>query len=91
MAHTNVKVKHGDRVLKLRPATVTVANLALIFKLEAQQGIYIYSEEEAEIILPSESGTFQVEDFWKTYVVNGEPAVIPPVSCLSQSPSMFPF
>ena len=64
-AHTYVKVKHGGKVLKLRPATVTVTNLAMIFKLEAQQGIYIHSEEEAETILPSENGTFQVEDFSK--------------------------
>ena len=71
MAHTYVKVKHGGKVLKLRPATVTVTNLAMIFKLEAQHGIYIHSEEEVEIILPLESGTFQVEDFSKTYVVNG--------------------
>ena len=63
----------------------SVTNLAMIFKLEAQQGIYtVHSEEEAEIILPSESGTVLVEDFSKTYVVNGEPvvSVIPP-----QSPS----
>ena len=88
MAHTYVKVKHREKVLKPRPATVSVTNLAMIFKLEAQQGIYIYSEEDAEIILPSESGTFLVEDFSKTYVVNGEPAVsvIPPVNS-SQSPS----
>ena len=89
MAHTYVKVKHREKVLKLRPATVSVTNLAMIFKLETQHGIYIHSEEEAEIILPSESGTFLVEDFSKTYVVNGEPAVsvIPPVNSLSQSPS----
>ena len=86
MAHTFVKVKHGVKVLRRRPATVTVRNLAMIFKLEPQQGIYIYSEEESEIILPSE--TFAVEDFSKTYVVNGEPAVsvIPPANSLSQSP-----
>ena len=90
MAHTYVKVKHREKVLKLRPATVSVTNLAMIFKLETQHGIYIHSEEEeAEIILPSESGTFLVEDFSKTYVVNGELAVsvIPPVNSLSQSPS----
>ena len=88
MAHTYVKVKHQEKALKLRPATVSVTNLAMIFKLEAQQGIYIHSEEEAEIILPSESGTFLVEVFSKTYVVNEEPAVsvIPPVNS-SQSPS----
>ena len=85
MAHTYVKVKHGVKILKLRLATVTVPNLAMIFKLEPQQGIYIYSEEESEIILPSENGTFAVEDFSKTYVVNGEPAVsvIPPANSLS--------
>ena len=86
MAHTYVKVKHWEKVLKLRPAAVSVTNLAMIFKLEAQQGICIHSEEEAEIDLPSENGTFLVEDFSKTYVVNGEPAVsvIPPVNSLSQ-------
>ena len=89
MAHTYVKVKHRENVLKLRPATVSVTNLAIIFKLEAQQGMYIHSEEEAEIIMPSEIGTFLVEDFSKTYVVNGEPAVsvITPVNSVSQSPS----
>ena len=69
MAHTYVKVKHREKVLKLRPATVSVTNLAIIFKLEAQQGMYIHSEEEAEIILPSENGTFLVEDVrceWRT-------------------------
>ena len=49
MAHTYVKVKHQEKVLNLRPVTVSVTNLAMIFKLEAQQGIYIHSEEEAEI------------------------------------------
>ena len=64
MAHTYVKVKHREKVLKLRPSTVSVTNLAMIFKLEAQQGIYtVHSEEEAEIILPSESGTFLVSFF----------------------------
>ena len=60
-----MKIKHREKVLKLPPATVSVTNLAMIFKLEAQQGIYIHSEEEAEIILPSESGTFLVEDVSK--------------------------
>ena len=51
--------------------------------------MYIHSEEEAGIILPSESGTFLVEDFSKVYVLNGEPAVsvITPVNSVSQSPS----
>ncbi|KAJ7373268.1 hypothetical protein OS493_012857 [Desmophyllum pertusum] len=46
----------------------------MIFTLEVNQGIYILSEEEGEIILPSDRGAFLVEDFAKTYVVNGEPA-----------------
>ena len=73
MAHTYVKVKLQNKVLKLRPEMVTVANLAMIFKLEVNQGIYIHSEEEGEIILPSDSGAFTVEEYGKTYVVNGEP------------------
>ena len=73
MAHAYVKVKLQNKVLKLRPETVTVANLAMIFKLEVNQGIYIHSEEEGEIILSSDSGAFTVEEYGKTYVVNGEP------------------
>ena len=56
MAHAYVKVKLQNKVLKLRPETVTVANLAMIFKLEVNKGIYIHSEEEGEIVLPSDSG-----------------------------------
>ena len=44
MAHTYVKVKHREKVLKLWPGTVTVTNLAMIFKPETQQRIYIHSE-----------------------------------------------
>ena len=73
MAHAYVKVKLQNKVLKLRPETVTVANLAMIFKLEVKHGIYIHSEEEGEIILPSDSGAFTVEEYGKTFVVNGEP------------------
>ena len=87
MAQTYVKVKYEERLLKLRPDRVSVSNLAMIFKLQAQHGIYIFSEEEAEIILPTDNGLFEVEDFWKTYVVSGEPAVTVPTSHVAQSPS----
>lgn len=59
--------------MRLRSSTLTVANLAMIFKLDVNQGIYICCEEEGEIIIPTESGFFNVEDYAKTYVVNGEP------------------
>ncbi|KAL9976363.1 hypothetical protein ACROYT_G013658 [Oculina patagonica] len=45
----------------------------MIFQLEVNQGIYIHSKEEGEIILPSNSGAFTVEEYGKTYVVNCEP------------------
>ena len=38
----------------------------MIFKLDVNQGIYIYCEEEGEIILPTELGLFNVEDYVKT-------------------------
>ena len=45
----------------------------MIFKLGINQGIYICCEEEGEIITPTERGFFNIEDYAKTYVVNGEP------------------
>ena len=45
-------------------------NLAIIFKLDVNQGIYICREEEGEIIIPTETGFFNVGDYSKTYVVN---------------------
>ena len=43
----------------------------MIFRLDLNQGIYI-SSEEGEIILPSDTGFYHVEDLEKTYFVNGE-------------------
>ena len=43
----------------------------LIFRLDLNQGIYI-SSEEGEIILPSDTGFYHVEDLEKTYFINGE-------------------
>ena len=35
--------------------------------------ICICCEEEGEIVIPTETGFFNIEDYAKTYVVNGEP------------------
>ena len=55
------------KVLRFRSSTLTMGNLAMIFKPDINQGIYICSEEEGEIIIPSETGVFNVEDYDKTY------------------------
>lgn len=70
-----VRVKFADRLLKLRPQSVTSRNLAMIFKLDSNRGIYLNCEEEGEIILPSTEdgdGRFLIENFAKTYIVNGD-------------------
>ena len=68
-----VKIKMNDKAMRLKSSMLTVGNLAMVFKLDVSRGIYICSEEEGEIIIPTETGVFKVEDFTKTYVVNGEP------------------
>ena len=42
----------------------------MIFKLDVNQGIYICREEDGEIIIPTETGFFNVGDYAKTYVMN---------------------
>ena len=79
-----VKVKFGNRLLRLRPQSMTTSNLGMIFKLDINRGIYLNCEEEREIILPSigveNNGLFEIENFEKTYVVNGDCATttLPP-------------
>ena len=68
-----VKIKMNEKVMRLRSSTLTVGNLAMILKLDINQGIYICCEEEGEIIIPTETGFFNIEDYAMTYVVNGEP------------------
>ena len=68
-----VKIKMNEKVMMLRTSTLTVGNLAMIFKLGINQGIYIFCEEEEQIITPTATGFFNIEDYAKTYVVNGEP------------------
>ena len=71
-------MKMNEKVIRLRSSTLTVGNLSMIFKLDANQVNIICCEEEGEIILPTESGIFNAEDFTKTYVVNGEPIQLAP-------------
>ena len=73
MAHLYVKVKMQEKVLRFRSSTLTMVNLAMIFKLDINQGICICTGEEGETIIPSETEVFNVEDYDKTYVVNGDP------------------
>ena len=75
-----VKIKMNGKVRRLRSLTLTVGNLSMIFTLGVNQGIYICCEEEREIILPAELGLFNVEDYTKTDIVNGEPI---PSACIS--------
>ena len=42
----------------------------MIFKLDVNQGICICREEEGEIIIPTETGFFNVGDYVKICVVN---------------------
>ena len=60
--------------MRFKPFTLTVGNVAMISKLDVNQGIYICCKEEGEIIIPTETGSFNVEDYDKTYFVNGEPS-----------------
>ena len=55
-----ISIKFGER------------NLAMIFKLNVNIGIFLTSEEEGEIVLPDNAGNFTVEDPTKCYIVNGE-------------------
>ncbi len=66
-----VQLKYGERVLKLRPQSMSIANLAMIFKLDANEGVYLTSEE-GEIILPGENSSFSIDNFDVCYTVNGE-------------------
>ena len=56
-----VKIRMVARILKIKSSTLNVANLAMIFKLDPRQGIYIHSDE-GEIIPPDSMGSFKVDD-----------------------------
>ena len=59
-------------VMRLRSSTLTVGNLAMIFKLDINQGIYICCEEEGEIITPTGTGFFNIEDYYLRHVIRLE-------------------
>ena len=71
MSDVYIKIKMDEKEVKLKSSTLNNSNLAMIFRLDLNQGIYI-SSEEGEIILPSDTGFYHVEDLEKTYFVNGE-------------------
>ena len=71
MSDVYIKIKMDEKEVKLKSSTLNNSNLAMIFRLDLNQGIYI-SSEEGEIILPSETGFYHVEDLEKTYFIYGE-------------------
>ena len=71
MSDVYIKIKMDEKEVKLKSSTLNNSNLAMIFRLDLNQGIYI-SSEEGEIILPSDTGFYHVEDLEKTYFLNGE-------------------
>ena len=68
---TNSCTPNVLRCLTFKTSTLNNDNLAMIFRLDLKQGIYI-SSDEREIILPSDTGFDDIEDLRKTYFVNGE-------------------
>ena len=71
MSDVYIKIKMDEKEVKLKSSTLNNSNLAMIFRLDLNQGIYISSEKGA-IILPSDTGFYHVEDLEKTYFINGE-------------------
>ena len=69
MSDVYIKIKMDEKEVKRKSSTLNNTNLAMIFRLDLNQGIYI-SSEEGEIILPSDTGFYHVEE--KTYFINGE-------------------
>lgn len=83
-----VTLKFGERNAKLRANSVTVRNLAMVFKLDPN-GIYLSCEEEGEIVIPlEENGFFDIEDFDKTYVVHGDNATSTSQTATAVGPSL---
>ena len=71
MSDVYIKIKMNEIEVKLKSSTLNNSNLAMIFRFDLNQGIYI-SSKEGEIILQSDTGFYHVEDLEKTYFVNGE-------------------
>ena len=71
MSNVYIKIKMDEKEVKLKSSTLNNSNLAMILRLDLNQGIYI-SSEQGEIILPSDTGFYHIEDLEKTYFINGE-------------------
>ena len=69
--HQDKMDEKDEKEVTLKSSTLNKSNLAMIFRLDLNQGIY-NSSEEGEIILPSDTAFYHVEDLEKTYFVNGE-------------------
>lgn len=52
---------------------MNIGNLAMIFKLNAIEGVYPTSKD-GEIILSSKNSCFEIDNFEQFYTVNGDPA-----------------
>ena len=68
-----VKIKMNEKVMRLKSSTLTVGNLAMIYKLDRDQGIYILLLRRRRDNHAYRNRVFHVEDYSKAYVVNGEP------------------
>ena len=55
MSDVYIKIKMNEKEVKLKSSTLNNSNLAMIFRLDLNQVIYI-SSEEGEIILRSDTG-----------------------------------
>ena len=71
MSDVYIKIKMDKKEVNLKSSTLNNGNLDMMFRLDLNQGIYI-SSEEGEIILPSDTGFYHVEDLERTYFINGE-------------------
>ena len=61
MSDIYIKIKMDEKEVKLKSSTVNNGNLDMMFRLYLNQGIYI-SFKEGEIILPSDTGFYDVQD-----------------------------
>ena len=55
-----VSVSFLDKEFKVKETALTVQSLSMIFRLDANSGVYIHSQD-GEIILPDEAGQFRLD------------------------------
>ena len=71
MSDVYIKIKMDEKEVKLKSSTLNNCNPSMIFRLDLHQGVYI-SSKVGEIILPSDTVFYHIEDLEKTSFVNGE-------------------